>query len=287
MPTVSILTTVYNREKYIADCIESVIASTFQDWEMIIVDDQSKDGSVEIARKYEKEDSRIKVYENEQNLGDYPNRNKAASYAVGKYIKYIDADDTIYPHGLEVMVKAMEKFPNAILGSQGTKREDRLPYPFILEEEELFTSSLLIHNYFTSGPTGTIIRRDTFNRLGGFSGKRFIGDTEMWMKLALEGPVVIFQPSLIWWRQHPDQESNQEVKYEVDLLYARNRLFWETITNDKLPVNGMNKRKAVIKHQRSLLRLLISKLLKHGQPLIVWHIFKLLVTSPSKKKYSF
>ena len=50
------------------------------------------------------------------NLGDYPNRNKAASYAKGKYIKYLDADDLIYPHGLEVMVHTMEQFPKAGLG---------------------------------------------------------------------------------------------------------------------------------------------------------------------------
>ena len=53
-----------------------------------------------LPKRYEKKDARIKVYVNQTNLGDYPNRNKAASYAKGKYIKYLDADDLIYPHGL-------------------------------------------------------------------------------------------------------------------------------------------------------------------------------------------
>src|ERR1700730_17371732 len=97
---VSLLMTAYNREKYIGQAIESVIASTFQNWELIIVDDGSKDKTVELAREYERSDSRIKVYLNEKNLGDYPNRNQAASYARGKYIKYIDADDSLYYWGL-------------------------------------------------------------------------------------------------------------------------------------------------------------------------------------------
>jgi glycosyltransferase involved in cell wall biosynthesis len=93
---------------YIAEAIDSVINSNYQNWELIIVDDCSKDRTVEIARKYEKQDDRIKVYVNKTNLGDYPNRNRAASYAKGKYLKYVDADDLIYPHGLEVMVRALE-----------------------------------------------------------------------------------------------------------------------------------------------------------------------------------
>ena len=129
-PKISILTTVYNREKYLVACMDSVLASSYQDWELIIVDDVSTDTSLAIAKSYEKKDARIKVYVNDKNLGDYPNRNKAASYAKGKYIKYLDADDLIYPRGLEVMVHAMEQFPEAGLGISQKVVEDEKPYPF-------------------------------------------------------------------------------------------------------------------------------------------------------------
>ena len=92
-PTVSILTTCFNRAQYIGECIESVQQSKFQDYEHIIVDDQSSDDSVEIAKSYAEKDSRIQVYVNEKNLGDYPNRNRAAELASGTYLKYLDADD--------------------------------------------------------------------------------------------------------------------------------------------------------------------------------------------------
>ena len=77
-PLVSVLMTAYNREKYIAEAIESVLASTFQDFELIIVDDCSRDHTVEIVRRYTS-DPRLQVHVNEKNLGDYPNRNRAAS----------------------------------------------------------------------------------------------------------------------------------------------------------------------------------------------------------------
>src|ERR1017187_1015293 len=115
-PLVSVLMTAYNREKYIGEAIESVLASSYADFELIIVDDCSTDSTVAIARSYEARDKRIKVFVNEKNLGDYVNRNEAAKFGSGKYLKYVDSDDLIYPYGLDVMVKAMEQFPDAALG---------------------------------------------------------------------------------------------------------------------------------------------------------------------------
>ncbi len=205
-PQVSILTTVYNREKYLAACIESVLDSSYQDWEMVIVDDQSKDESVTIAQSYAAKDPRIRVYTNEQNLGDYPNRNKAASYATGKYLKYLDADDMIYPHGLEIMVQTMAQFPEAALGISQEVAEDFKPFPFLMTPAETFHREFLQRGVLGLGPTATIIRRHAFEAIGGFTGTRYIGDTELWYKLALKYSVVKMVPGLIFWRRHDDQE---------------------------------------------------------------------------------
>ena len=89
-PLVSVLMTAWNRQEFIAEAIESVLASTYNNFELIIVDDCSTDNTVAIARTYQEQDTRIKIFQNEKNLGDYPNRNKAVSYASGKYIKYLD-----------------------------------------------------------------------------------------------------------------------------------------------------------------------------------------------------
>jgi glycosyltransferase involved in cell wall biosynthesis len=225
-PKISILTTVYNREKYLAACLDSVLASGYKDWELIIVDDVSSDASVAIAKSYEQKDARIKVYVNEINLGDYPNRNKAASYAKGKYLKYLDADDIIYPHGLEVMVHTMEQFPEAALGISQKVVEDVKPYPFIMQPKETFRREFLMRGVLGLGPTGTIIRRDVFEKLGGFTGTRYIGDTELWYKIALAYPVVKMEDELIFWRQHDQQQIFMEQhNYNVIGMRYNHQLF--------------------------------------------------------------
>jgi len=256
-PKVSILTTVYNREKYIAACIDSVLASSYQDWELIIVDDVSSDTSVAIARAYEQKDARIKVYVNDKNLGDYPNRNKAASYAKGKYIKYLDADDIIYPHGLEIMVNTMEQFPEAGLGISQKVVEDVKPYPFIMQPKETFTREFLMRGVLGIGPTATIIRRDAFETLGGFTGTRYIGDTEMWYKLALAYPVVKMVDGLIFWRQHDDQQIVME-QQDYNIVGIRFSHSITTLNHPDLPLSKKEKDLALKKIRRRFARQLLQ-----------------------------
>jgi len=106
-PDVSIITAAYNAEKYIAETIESVRNQTFSNWEYIIVDNNSKDRSVEIINKYLTDD-RIKLYQ-EEKQGRCYTRNKAFLYASGKYVANLDADDLWHPSKLEKQVKIMEQ----------------------------------------------------------------------------------------------------------------------------------------------------------------------------------
>ena len=216
-PLVSVLMTVYNREKYIAEAIESVINSSYQNWELIIVDDQSKDRSVEIARSYEAKDTRIRVYVNEVNLGDYPNRNKAASYAKGKYLKYLDSDDIIYPHGLEVMVSAMEKFPEAGMGVSDLNNKGEQSYPYLVDSYNCYLTHFFGASFLYHGPTGCIYNTDIFNSIKGFDIEYGVAtDLDYNLKLAMKYPVVIFNRDLYWWRPHFDQEINKKkMEYET------------------------------------------------------------------------
>ena len=135
--------TAYNREKYIGEAIESVLASSYSDFEFSHSRRRSSDKTFQIAKIMQGKDKRIRVYQNEKNLGDYPNRNKAASYAKGKYLKYLDSDDKIYFYGLEVMVKAMEQFPNAAMGLSQSRPEEGIPYPFEVSPEDCFREQFL------------------------------------------------------------------------------------------------------------------------------------------------
>ena len=210
--TVSILMTAYNAENYIAEAIESVLQSHYKLWELIILDDNSSDGTFKIIEKFALNNSMIRVYKNETNLGDYPNRNKAASYATGKYLKYIDNDDVLYKYSLNYMVEAMEKYPEAALAIGFNQIDDNTPYPIYNSSQQTYNSQFLGKSFLGYGPSAAIIKRDSFEQVGGFLEKDFVGDQELWLRLALEFPVIKLQPSLIWYRVHPVQESNRERK---------------------------------------------------------------------------
>ena len=108
-PLVSIITPLYNCEKYIEETIQTVINQTYKNWEMIIVDDCSKDNGTKIVEKYQKLDSRIKFYKNKINLGGAGTRNKCIEKAKGKYIAFLDSDDLWKKEKLEKQIIFMEE----------------------------------------------------------------------------------------------------------------------------------------------------------------------------------
>jgi glycosyltransferase involved in cell wall biosynthesis len=205
-PLVSVLMTAYNRQQFIAQSIESVLQSSYQHFELIIVDDCSTDDTVKIARRYQALDSRISVYENATNLTDYVNRNKAASFAGGKYIKYLDSDDCLYPFGLETMVSSMEKFPQSALGMvYGAEVQE--PAPCLLSSYEAWHLYFFKNLWMTVGPSGSIYLRSAFEEVGGFSGKKYVGDFELHLKLSERYPVVRLQNDLVFYRVHAAAET--------------------------------------------------------------------------------
>jgi glycosyltransferase involved in cell wall biosynthesis len=246
---VSVLMTAYNRQAFIAEAVESVLASTYPHFELIIVDDGSRDDTVSIAQSYAAKDNRIKVYINEQNLGDYRNRNKAATYAKGTYIKYVDSDDLIMPWGLEVMVYGMERFPEAALGISSNQNENIL-YPHLLSPMDAYRAYYYKNHVLSVGPTAAIIRRDVFERIGGFSGENYIGDTQLWFRLAQSAPVVYLPPGLVYWREHEGQQIVEERKN--DLIELKRYELDRSILNDKATPLPEAERSIILKNLRNI-----------------------------------
>ena len=147
------------------------------------------------------------VWTNATNLGDYPNRNKAASYATGKYLKYLDADDLLYPQSLATFVWYMDHYPEAALGVSSYVVAHASPFPLHFPPGAAFHYHFFTQGFLDCEPSGTIIRRETFAAQGGFSGKRMVGDTELWMKIAAAHLVILVPPGLFFWQQHAGQES--------------------------------------------------------------------------------
>jgi len=135
-PLVSVVTPVYNGETFLEECIESVLDQSYSNWEYVILNNCSTDGTLAIAEKYAEKDARIKIYSNKQLLPIMKNWNHAMRQIspASKYCKVVHADDWIFPQCIELMVRVAEENPSVgIVGSYGLKGtkvvSDRLPFP--------------------------------------------------------------------------------------------------------------------------------------------------------------
>lgn len=271
-PLVSVLVTLFNREEYIAQALHSILSSAFEDLEVVVVDDCSSDSSLSVAIAAAGTDSRIKVQKNATNLGDYGNRNRAASLATGKYLKYLDADDLIYRHSLATMVDAMEEFPDAALALSRNVIDPDEPYPRFYSPEEFFHEHYFGKSPIGVGPSAAIIRRDCFEAVGSFSGRQFVGDTELWMKLAERWPIVTLPPALVWWRKHPGQQIQLELK-RPEVLNIRMQLELEALRSTA-HLSAGEKKRASLRIRQNHARRILSLGLKQRSPAVAWNLFQ-------------
>jgi glycosyltransferase involved in cell wall biosynthesis len=271
MPEISVLMTAYNREQYISQAINSVLGSTFTDFELIIVDDASTDATVQIAAKFQT-DPRVKLHVNKSNIGDYPNRNRAASFAVGKYLKYLDSDDMLYPHGLQILYEAMVKYPEAGLGLCRPDSQAGL-YPMELSSQQAYIDHFITQTGLLSfGPSFSIIRSDVFRAVGGFSGSRFFGDTEMWLKIAANYPVVKIVMGLIWYRVHEGQEMSIE-RQSFQPIHSRYMLMREFLSKSSRLMSP-SLITAALNHQKQMhARTILSHSIRVS-PMDAWSLFR-------------
>jgi glycosyltransferase involved in cell wall biosynthesis len=167
-PLVSIVTPVYNGEKYIQECIDSVLAQTYQNWEYIIVNNCSTDHTLEMVTSYAECHPNIKVYTNESLVSALQNHNRALRWISpeSKYCKLLHADDRLFPNCLELMVRVNEANPSVgIVGSYGLAGDrivsDGLPYGTeVVPGRELARLALLRRIRPFLSPTSLMIRSD-------------------------------------------------------------------------------------------------------------------------------
>jgi glycosyltransferase involved in cell wall biosynthesis len=273
-PLVSILVTVYNREKYLAATLESILASGFLDFELIVVDDQSRDDSIRIAQEYAATDSRVRVIRNERNLGDYGNRMKAAGLARGRFIKYVDSDDLIYPHSLGVMVDAVQRRDDIGLALAHSMPEDEEPYPWVLSGNEAYRKQYLGRGCLSCGPTGAIIRRSAFENCGGFDAKwKVLSDIDLWLRMAARYSVALLPPGLVWWRRHEGQEFRSR---EAERTYREMgfQLNQERLQDPKCPLSLNERSVALRRMNHRHARGIASLALKHLRWRDAWSAYR-------------
>jgi len=175
-PFVSIVTPVYNTEKYLAECIQSVLSQTYQNWEYVIVNNCSTDRSLEIAQRYAQQDARIRIHNNDKFLNQMQNWNHAMRQISpqSKYCKVVHADDWLFPECLARMVKVAETHPSVgVIGAYRLDEDrvnlDGLPYPSaVIPGQEICRLSLLGKLSVFGSPTSILLLSEIVRRRESF-----------------------------------------------------------------------------------------------------------------------
>jgi glycosyltransferase involved in cell wall biosynthesis len=251
-PFVSVLMTSYDRERYIAHAIESVLMQTFTDFELIVVDDASRDRTVDIARKYEG-DQRVRVVVNERNLGDFPNRNRAAALARGRFLKYHDSDDLMYPHTLATMVPPLAAESRAGFALSAGRHWPGGPCPMLLTPQMAYQREFLGAGLFMCGPSGAVFRAEVFRSLGGFPEMGVASDHLFWLKACAMTNVLLVPADLFWYRVHSGQELQSPAAARGYALIEGEA--WRALSAADCPLDGVELEQAK--------RNLVYSLVKH------------------------
>lgn len=217
LPLVTVTICAYNGERYLAATLDSVLAQTYQNMEVVVVDDGSRDGTVSVIKQYAERDSRIRWFVRE-NAGLPASRNYAFAQAKGDWIAIIDQDDLCYPERLAKQVAVAEAYPSACLIFCDTHYIDEvgkitgnhlssftLPDSFI--PKGVAGNLLLIMGCYIDSEA-CFIKRATINCLGPLDESlRYACDYEYFIRAGLECDFAYTRDTLAAWRIHPAQES--------------------------------------------------------------------------------
>lgn len=214
-PRISIIIPCYNGEKYLRETLDCLQKQTIEDWECIIVNDGSTDGSLEIMKEYAAKDSRYK-YIDKKNEGPSVARNTAIAASSGKYILPLDADDLIAPSYAEKAIEYLELHHDCKLvyceaeffGKKSGKWElEDYSYDTLLRQNLIFCSA--------------IFRKCDFEATNGYNKNMRIGieDWDFWLSLLTKDDNVFRIPeTLFYYRQHGDSRTNISSKHYKELL---------------------------------------------------------------------
>lgn len=207
---VSIAMCTYNGEKYLIQQLDSLINQTYSNLEIIIVDDGSKDSTLDILYAYQQRDNRVKFVRNSENIGMYRNYNQALLLAKGDYIKFLNADDKFEPTLLEKFVDIMEMDSSISVVTSyrqyfGSKDDILIPpYKGKVEAVEVILSSLQKGNWIGE-PTTVMFRKANLN-LGLFDiSLLMFADQDMWLRHLRVGNLYIIDEVLSYFRIHEEQ----------------------------------------------------------------------------------
>jgi glycosyltransferase involved in cell wall biosynthesis len=204
-PTVSVALAVYNSEPYLAEAIESILNQTFQDFELLIIDDGSTDNSVAIVKRYADRDSRIR-WVTQPNAGIPKTRNRLLAMATGEFIAVMDADDVALPDRFERQVAYLRSSSNTVCVGGAYQIMDgagRFLTVMRLAEDNAEIQRILLDGHTSFLHPACMIRKTAMEQVGGYN-EAFAtaSDLDIWLKLTEVGEVANLHAPILKYRVH-------------------------------------------------------------------------------------
>ena len=208
-PAISVLMSVFNSQDYLREAVDSVLGQSFTDFELIIINDGSTDGSASILASYD--DPRLRVVHQDTNKGLVAALNLGLSISHGEFIARMDSDDVCVNLRFELQVNALRAHPEVVL--IGTSyiliSADGVPFDThsMKEDNEAIQKLLLVGNQFCH--PSVMMRRDALTNVGGYRdiGGRYAQDYDLWLRMAECGKVMNLAAYLLKYRVHEGQVS--------------------------------------------------------------------------------
>jgi len=252
---ISVVIPAYNAARFIGETLDSVLAQTFQDFEIVIIDDGSTDSTIDIIREYQKKDDRIRLIQNAHG-GPSIARNTGVEAAKYDWIALVDADDLCLPERFEKQIKAIESDPEVIVWATyvyniGPNGEVQGTTELGPRSKEHFHKLRQQGEKIYIRNSSATLRKDIFLKAGGYDPRFKAGeDLELWDRLAEYGPIVTIPEPLVSYRFHDGSITKYTFDFQMTaarFIEARNRarlrgesLEWEEFleydTNRPLPV---------------------------------------------------
>lgn len=181
-PLVSVVTPFYNTAPYLAECIESVLRQSYSNWEYVLLDNCSTDGSDVIAARYASQDARVRLVRNDRLLPQVPNYNRALQCVVpaAAYVKMVEADNWLFPDCLTQMVSLASAHPNVGVVGSYSKTETQLRFTglslsrSVVPGRELWYSHFSGDAYLFGAPTTVLMRADLVRKRQQFYNERHV-----------------------------------------------------------------------------------------------------------------
>jgi glycosyltransferase involved in cell wall biosynthesis len=229
-PFVSVVTPVYNGGKFLRECIESVLAQDYKNWEYVLVNNHSTDNSLEIMREYASRDDRIRIHNNKEFLPQMQNLNHSfwQISSKSKYCKVIHADDWMFPECLTKMVEVAEAYPSVGVVSSYRLDEKRvglngLPYHkrFNLGKE-IARDHFLNESYYFGSPSSLLIRSELIRKRDKVYVESHQGtDTGAALDFLKESDFGFVHQVLTFTRRHEESVSNTDCKENYTWIHAK------------------------------------------------------------------